>query len=54
MTGSLDLQKITHEVCELSRSVRKYLQSEKGKLRSTEIENRGLYDFVSYVDKTLE
>ncbi len=54
MTGTLDLQKITREVCELSRSVGKYLQSEKDKLKSCEIENKGRHDFVSYVDKTSE
>jgi myo-inositol-1(or 4)-monophosphatase len=54
MNGTIDLEQITLEVCELSRTVGKYLQSEKDQLNASEVESKGLHDFVSYVDKSSE
>jgi myo-inositol-1(or 4)-monophosphatase len=54
MTGKVDFQKLTLEVCQLARSVGKYLKSEVNKLNIDQIEKKGLHDFVSYVDKTSE
>jgi myo-inositol-1(or 4)-monophosphatase len=54
MTGNIDYQKLTIKVCQLARSVGKYLKSEVNKLNLDQIEKKGLHDFVSYVDKTSE
>jgi len=54
MTSNTDLQQITLQVCQLARSVGWYLKDEIDKLGSTEIETKGLNNFVTYVDKTAE
>ncbi len=54
MTGNIDLQQLTMKVCQLSRETGKYLKGEVKKLRSAEIETKGLNNFVTYVDKTSE
>ncbi len=54
MTKSLDLQQLTTQVCKLARTVGMYLKSEINKLNSTEIEIKGLHNFVTYIDKASE
>lgn len=54
MTNSLDLQHLTTQVCKLARTVGMYLKNEISKLNSTEIESKGLHNFVTYIDKASE
>ena len=54
MRASINLEKLTLEVCGLARTVGEYLKSEVNNLSSAQIEKKGLHDFVSYVDKTSE
>jgi myo-inositol-1(or 4)-monophosphatase len=50
----MDLEKITKQVIELSKSVGEFIRGEKEKINSDVIENKGVHDFVTYVDKTAE
>jgi myo-inositol-1(or 4)-monophosphatase len=52
--NSLDLQKITEQVCILSRATAGFLKSEVDKLRTADIEIKGIHNFVTYVDKASE
>jgi len=45
---------LCNNVCELSRTVGKFLQTEISKIKQTDIETKGINDFVTYVDKTSE
>jgi myo-inositol-1(or 4)-monophosphatase len=45
---------LCQKVCEINRNAGKFLQSEVSKIRNTDIESKGLNDFVTYVDKTSE
>jgi myo-inositol-1(or 4)-monophosphatase len=54
MMDSSYLQKITEQVCELSRAAGGFLRSEVDKLRSSDIEIKGIHNFVTYVDKESE
>ncbi|OQX73683.1 MAG: inositol monophosphatase [Bacteroidetes bacterium 4484_276] len=54
MTKNIDLQQLTTQVCELARTVGTYLKEEINKLNSTEIESKGLHNFVTYIDKASE
>lgn len=47
-------QHICLAVTEIAKNTAEYIQSEKGKLLSNQIETKGLNDFVTHVDKTSE
>ena len=50
----MNLQNIIQQVTELSKEVGDFIRNEKEKINSDVIENKGLHDFVTYVDKTSE
>lgn len=50
----MNLEKTCKSVCELSRETGKFILHEKSKINSGVIENKGIHDFVTYVDKTSE
>lgn len=50
----MDLEKITKNVCELSRETAVFLKNEVDKLHSSDIESKGIHNYVTYVDKTSE
>ncbi len=51
---SVDLQKLCHDVCTLSRHAGDFIRSERERFTSSRVEVKGKNDFVSYVDKTSE
>ena len=50
----MDLKIITNQVIDLSKTVGEFIRGEKEKISSDVIENKGIHDFVTYVDKTAE
>jgi myo-inositol-1(or 4)-monophosphatase len=52
--NSIDLEKITARVCDLSRETAGFLINEVDKLRASDIEIKGIHNFVTYVDKASE
>jgi len=50
----MNLELLCKSVCELSRETGKFILNEKSKITSEIIENKGIHDFVTYVDKTSE
>ena len=50
----INLEKICHNVCELSKTTGAFILAERSKFSTTQIEIKGKNDFVSYVDKTSE
>jgi len=50
----MDYKNITLQVIELAKETGKFFLEEINNVRSTDIEVKGLHDFVSYVDKTAE
>ncbi len=50
----VDYKELCYKVCEISRNTGKFIRSEVNKLRNSDIEVKGLNDFVTYVDKTSE
>jgi len=50
----MDLKAITNQVTELAKEVGVFIRTEKEKISSDVIENKGVHDFVTYVDKTSE
>ncbi len=50
----LDLEKLTKEVCTLALETGAFIQSEVSRIKATDIEVKGLNNFVTYVDKTAE
>ncbi len=48
------LELLTAQVCALSTKVGQFIREQRGKLKTTDIEEKGLHDLVSYVDKTAE
>ncbi|MDO9154263.1 MAG: inositol monophosphatase family protein [Paludibacter sp.] len=47
-------QQLTHFTCEIARSVGKFMANERKNFDDSKIENKGLHDLVSYVDKEAE
>ena len=47
-------QKLTLATCEIARTVGKYMANERKGFDDSKIENKGLHDLVSYVDKASE
>jgi len=50
----MDLQSICEKVCALAKETGEFLKNEVDKIKSTDIETKGLHDFVTYVDKSSE
>ena len=50
----MNYEKICKEVCLISREVGLFLKNEISKVKATDIESKGLHDFVTYVDKNSE
>jgi myo-inositol-1(or 4)-monophosphatase len=50
----MNLELITKQVANLSRSVGSYVRNEVKRLEKSKIESKGINDFVTYVDKTSE
>lgn len=50
----MNLELICKQVCNLSRSVGNYLYEEVTKIKLSDIETKGLHNFVTYVDTTAE
>lgn len=50
----MNLNLITHQVCNLSRGVGMFLREEVQKLKSDQIESKGRHNLVTYVDKEAE
>ncbi len=42
------------QVADLARSAGGYIRNELGKLQSSDVESKGVHDYVTYVDKTTE
>jgi myo-inositol-1(or 4)-monophosphatase len=51
---TMNLKEITEQVCELSKHTAEFIHSEVDKLQTTDIEIKGIHNFVTYVDKTSE
>ena len=51
---TINLEKICHNVCELSKTTGAFILAERSKFSTTQIEIKVKNDFVSYVDKTSE
>jgi len=50
----MDLEKLTRQVCALAIETGDFVQSEVTRIKSEDIEVKGLHNFVTYVDKTSE
>lgn len=50
----MNLQIITHQVINLSKEVGKFIKTEAEKLKSSDIEEKGIHNLVTYVDKQAE
>jgi myo-inositol-1(or 4)-monophosphatase len=50
----MNLEKITEQVCELCRETAAFIHTEVDKLRTSDIEVKGIHNFVTYVDKSSE
>jgi len=50
----MELKKITEQVCELSKQTAGFIHKEVDKLRTSDIEIKGIHNFVTYVDKVSE
>ncbi len=48
------LEKICLQVIEITKSVGKFILSEKNNIKELNVEEKGLHDFVTHVDKTSE
>jgi myo-inositol-1(or 4)-monophosphatase len=51
---NLNLEQLTIDVCDISREVGIFLKQEISKLRSTDIQLKGLHNYVTYVDQESE
>ena len=50
----MNLENICQQVIDLTKSVGKFILSEKNNITHLNVEEKGLHDFVTYVDKTSE
>jgi myo-inositol-1(or 4)-monophosphatase len=50
----MDLKKITEQVCDLSIQTADFIHKEVDKLRASDIQTKGIHNFVTYVDKFSE
>lgn len=54
MTTKMDYQEIALQVIQVSKTVSEFIKKNQIKLMVDDIENKGLHDFVTYVDKQSE
>ncbi|MFZ4522532.1 MAG: inositol monophosphatase family protein [Bacteroidales bacterium] len=50
----MNLEKLTYQVCELVEKTGEFLTEEVSKLRTTDIQSKGLHNYVTWVDKESE
>ena len=50
----MNLELITKQVCNLSRTVGSFIKKEIRNINFTDIEHKGIHNFVNYVDKVSE
>jgi myo-inositol-1(or 4)-monophosphatase len=50
----MNLEKLTYSVCDLAKETGEFLKQEVIKLKSTDIQSKGLHNYVTYVDKESE
>ncbi|MCK9204583.1 MAG: inositol monophosphatase [Bacteroidales bacterium] len=50
----MNLEKLTYQVCDLARDVASFQHQEILKLKTTDIQSKGLHNYVTYVDKESE
>ncbi len=50
----MDLKNICTKVCELAREVGVFIKEQKSNIAIDNIENKGIHDFVTYVDRNAE
>ncbi len=50
----MDIEKLTRNVCDLSLEVGEFLKKEVSKLKNTDIQVKGIHNFVTYVDQESE
>ena len=50
----MNLEKIAHQVCDLAAETGAFLQQEVNRLKSTDIQAKGLHNYVTYVDQESE
>jgi myo-inositol-1(or 4)-monophosphatase len=50
----MDLQQICEKVCALAKETAAFLKSQVDEIKATDVETKGLHDFVTYVDKNAE
>ena len=51
---TLNLEKITLEVCDVAKAAGKFIRGELGRLKSSQVESKSQHNYVTYVDKTAE
>ncbi len=49
-----ETERITKQVCKLARTAGEYLKGEIDKIDFSDVETKGLHNFVTYIDKTSE
>ena len=50
----MNLEKLTYQVCDLAAEVGEFLKQEVPKLKTTDIQSKGLHNYVTYVDQESE
>ena len=50
----MNLEKLTHQVCDLAVETGEFLKQEITKLKITDIQSKGLHNYVTYVDQESE
>ena len=50
----MNLEKLTHQVCDLAAETGEFLKQEITKLKATDIQSKGLHNYVTYVDQESE
>jgi len=50
----MDYRKLCEKTCMIAREAGQYVMNERKMLKSTDIQNKGLHDFVTYVDRSSE
>jgi myo-inositol-1(or 4)-monophosphatase len=50
----MQLENITHQIIQISNEVAKFIKEQSGKLKTSDIIEKGQHDLVSFVDKTAE
>ena len=50
----MELEKLTYSVCDIALEVGEFLQQEVSKLKTTDIQSKGLHNYVTWVDQESE